>query len=994
MGRSRSLGRLPLTILFLAAAVLAVAVFVGRSDVGLADVKDSFEIDAEECLATGCSLNAAKAAYYADIVAGEDDWATENAIANGIAGDGNDDGADDCQTLPGGGSPQPVFLLCNGDLDAPLDDVLVNDCYGSQIAANPNITGTPVLLCDGNSSGTAEAEQDIVTSFNGCTADFPSGQNGQKTNNDGWCVATTGQLNNPAKTDETHGYVLINRPVDCDPGAGVNIHNFVLGGYERLSNSGSVFAGFVFAQEKPLDIDKGGGNKTINFDDPADPTNHFRNVGDLLVLLNQSGQNVTMQFSQATDGDSNAATVPTYPTPVTATAGGDPCGSLAVINAKIGPGSSPHISVLAPPWRGEFCDPSADPTTDPSGTNTLVGVGSNQCRLIGNTPPGVCTGADSSHAALSAPCLPGGDMVPPNDFVEWALDLTAEGLTLNPCAVKTVIMTSRSSPEFTADLKDVAEADVTPVCDTTVVTAIHNADHGTVTTVAVNTTVHDQATVTKTAETPADAPNPTGTVTFRWFTNGACSGTPAATSTIALPGSGIADNIGFTQTPAAAGARAFNATYNGDGNYPARTGACEPLTVVDAKIAIAPSDVNEVGETHTLTATVQQDKGDGLGFVAAPNGTCVVFTLTNSLGATATFTTPDDGNDCNSAGGNLNDCQTTAGTCSVTITSPTTGLTTINASTTFDIVTTQGTESVTRDTDPVTVTPAGPGGSGPAIKRWADAVVVTAIHNASHGTVTSVLAGTTVHDQATVTKAAGTPDEVPAPTGTVTFNWFTNGACTGDPAATSTIALPASGIADNTGFPQTPAVGSFAFNATYNGDSNYPARTSACEPLEVVPSGNTFPTQVSCEIFNTGTTPPLNTIEYTANGTINQDVAPGVFFYWSKFTIGSAGVLTVEQTNDEGAAYNFDVHNGWAKLYDGNCGFIRDLTVVDGSPVSVTSSSSIAAGTYIVGVKYDSKSIAGLTAPGGDGVVNYDYATKVGAAVVDFDPDGLTLQPK
>ncbi len=48
---------------------------------------------------------------------------------------------------------------------------------------------------------------------------------------------------------------------------------------------------------------------------------------------------------------------------------------------------------------------------------------------------------------------------------------------------------------------------------------------------------------------------------------------------------------------------------------------------------------------------------------------------------------------------------------------------------------------------------------------------VTVIHNAAHATVTSVPAGTTVHDQATVTGPAG----LPVPTGTVTFSWFTNG---------------------------------------------------------------------------------------------------------------------------------------------------------------------------------------------------------------------------
>ncbi len=65
----------------------------------------------------------------------------------------------------------------------------------------------------------------------------------------------------------------------------------------------------------------------------------------------------------------------------------------------------------------------------------------------------------------------------------------------------------------------------------------------------------------------------------------------------------------------------------------------------------------------------------------AADGTCVVFTLTNTHGATASFTTPTDGDNCGSAVGNLDDCQTSSGSCSVTITSSTTRLTENDATT-------------------------------------------------------------------------------------------------------------------------------------------------------------------------------------------------------------------------------------------------------------------------------------------------------------------------
>ena len=48
----------------------------------------------------------------------------------------------------------------------------------------------------------------------------------------------------------------------------------------------------------------------------------------------------------------------------------------------------------------------------------------------------------------------------------------------------------------------------------------------------------------------------------------------------------------------------------------------------------------------------------------------------------------------------------------------------------------------------------------------------------------TLAAGTVVHDEATVGKAAATPAAVPAPTGTVTFTLYDNGTCNGTVVAT------------------------------------------------------------------------------------------------------------------------------------------------------------------------------------------------------------------
>ena len=68
-------------------------------------------------------------------------------------------------------------------------------------------------------------------------------------------------------------------------------------------------------------------------------------------------------------------------------------------------------------------------------------------------------------------------------------------------------------------------------------------------------------------------------MTFSWFTNGTCAGSPAATSGPFTLSGGVADGTTFPQTPNVSGSFAFQATYSGDATYTGSTGPCEPLTV-------------------------------------------------------------------------------------------------------------------------------------------------------------------------------------------------------------------------------------------------------------------------------------------------------------------------------------------------------------------------------------------------------------------------------
>jgi hypothetical protein len=114
----------------------------------------------------------------------------------------------------------------------------------------------------------------------------------------------------------------------------------------------------------------------------------------------------------------------------------------------------------------------------------------------------------------------------------------------------------------------------------------------------------------------------------------------------------------------------------------------------------------------------------------------------------------------------------------------------------------------------------------------ADTTTVTEIHDASENVVTSVPAGSTVHDKATVSSSNSSFN----PSGTVTFTFYTSGDCStgGSPAGTVTIV---NGVAHPSNSEGPLVAGAYSFQATYAGDGNFNGSTSACEPLTVTPVG-------------------------------------------------------------------------------------------------------------------------------------------------------------
>src|SRR5262249_38802171 len=128
--------------------------------------------------------------------------------------------------------------------------------------------------------------------------------------------------------------------------------------------------------------------------------------------------------------------------------------------------------------------------------------------------------------------------------------------------------------------------------------------------------------------------------------------------------------------------------------------------------------------THTFTVTVQQNLGDGAGYVAATNGH-VVATLTGSNGITAADITIDPSSTCDTTGSGSGNNLSAAGTCTVVFKSLKTGKVTGNATVTIPKAVFGTQNDVVRDTDPATASiGAGTGGSEtPAVKTYVDAFI-------------------------------------------------------------------------------------------------------------------------------------------------------------------------------------------------------------------------------------------------------------------------------
>ena len=350
--------------------------------------------------------------------------------------------------------------------------------------------------------------------------------------------------------------------------------------------------------------------------------------------------------------------------------------------------------------------------------------------------------------------------------------------------------------------------------NTTTSTAIHaDGDHATpITSVPLGSTVHDSATVSGTG-----FGSPTGDVTFSWYaTNDTCTGTPAGAGTVALVDGAADPSNSFGPLPS--GSYSFKATYGGDANYDTSDAPCEPLHVSKADATLVTSI--HAGDDHARSVT-SVALGSTVHDAATVSGTGY-GTPTGDV----TFTWFTDRADCTGPSSDAGTVTLAGG-----VAHRSTSFGPLPAGS-YSFRAHYGGDANYNESDadcePLHVTKA-------------DTTAVTSIHAGDdHATsVTSVALGSTVHDAATVSGTA-----FGAPTGDVTFTWYTTAShCTGPSTAAGTVTLVV-GVADPSRAFGPLAAGEYSFRAHYAGDANYRASDADCEPLEVEKGGTSTVTEI------------------------------------------------------------------------------------------------------------------------------------------------------
>jgi len=438
--------------------------------------------------------------------------------------------------------------------------------------------------------------------------------------------------------------------------------------------------------------------------------------------------------------------------------------------------------------------------------------------------------------------------------------------------------------------------------------------------------------------------------------------------------SGATGSCLVTITSATAGTSVIRASTNitvaglvvhretGDGHPGDGPNAQKAWIAGDANIQISPQSAqNPTGANHTLTGHVNVST-DGTTFTNAPAGTLITFTIVSGPGSLV---------------GGVNTCTTVAatGSCTVQITSTTAATTVIRAATD---VTVNGIQLHRETNDGHT------GDSPDAQKAWlaGDANIQISPQAAEN------LTGTNHTLTGHVNVSTDGTTFTNAPTGTqITFSVVSGpGSFVGGVSTCTTVAATGSCTVQITSTTAGTTVTRAATDVTVNGNplhretnDGHQGDSPDARKMWVKPTGIIAPASTSCNDVLNGTAQSLAQVNYSiGRGRIGQGINPGVFFYYVKITTTTPNqVVTVTESNTStNNTPLFGILNGQAWLWNASCSSFAAGTT-SGQNGGNASFTVPVPGDYIIGFKYQTKTIAGAPAPV-PATVTYNFVTSLG----------------
>ncbi|WP_309612665.1 T9SS type A sorting domain-containing protein [Flavobacterium sp.] len=171
---------------------------------------------------------------------------------------------------------------------------------------------------------------------------------------------------------------------------------------------------------------------------------------------------------------------------------------------------------------------------------------------------------------------------------------------------------------------------------------------------------------------------------------------------------------------------------------------------------------------------------------------------------------------------------------------------------------------------------------------------------------------------------------------------------------------------------------------TFTYTSSCAPLTTTCQATFTVGScitSHIFPTQTTCCNFVTGTATGLTTACTKLSGRTVNNAIPGVFFYYSNVVAPSSNfVIVVKQSNDGDLNKLFSIQNTQnVRLTTSACGSVTFTgSMINGNKdARYVVTGATPGATYVVSVKYDTKSIIEAVYTGPDNVSKYTFGSYV-----------------